>query len=132
MNLANAVLIPFILILVSVVVFRELRYVFRKRASEKWPTLHARIESVIVRSGRASIRPELKLTYAYFVDGIRHTGVFFLLAGDNRKWGEGIHQVLTGMNIAIRYDAHHPGISFLSDSQMMGKRVMQGPSWTFR
>jgi hypothetical protein len=133
MNLTDAFLIPFILILLSVIIFRELRYVFRKRASEKWPSLQASIESVTVGSGRAaSVLPELKLTYAYFVNGIRYTGFFFLLAGDNRKWGKELRQDLAGKSIVVRYDTRDPRISFLSDSRIMGKRVMQGPSWTLR
>ena len=63
MNLADAILLPVILILLSVMVFRDLHYTFRKRASEKWPSLQARIESVTVGCGRAaSFLPELKLT----------------------------------------------------------------------
>ena len=130
MKPANAILNTFYLILFSILVFSDLRYRFRKRASKKWPSLQARIESVTVRSGRASaLFPELKLTYAYFVDGIRYTGFFFLYARDDRKW---FHQDLTGKSIVIRYDTRRPGISFLSDTRIWGKRVMQGPYLTQR
>jgi hypothetical protein len=130
MNLANAILNTFYVILLSVLAFNDLRYTFRKRASKKWPSLQARIESVTVGGGRASaLFPELKLTYAYFVDGIRYTGFFFLYARDNRKW---FHQDLTGKSIVIRYDTRHPGISFLSDNRIWGKRVIQGPYWAQR
>lgn len=133
MNLADAIVLGFVVILISVIALGELRYMFRKHASEKWPTMQATIESVTVRPGRAlSFLPELKLTYAYFVDGVRYCGFFFLLAGRNRKCGEGFHQDLTGKSIVIRYNTRHPGISFLSDARIMGKRVMQGPSWTLR
>jgi hypothetical protein len=52
MNLADAILLPFILLVMSVIVFRDLRYMFRKGASEKWPKTEATIESTTTVSRR--------------------------------------------------------------------------------
>src|ERR1700731_1258051 len=44
-ELSRSILLPFILLVMSVIVFRDLRYMFRKRASENWPKTEATIES---------------------------------------------------------------------------------------
>jgi hypothetical protein len=136
MNLADAILLPFILIIVSVIVFRDLRYMFRRRASENWPKTEATIESAAaVRRRLGSPLQGLLVrrawfTYIYCVSGIQYTGFFVLITG-NKKSGEGLQQALAGKRVVIRYDPRNPKVSFLSDAQLMGKSVHQDPRWTY-
>jgi hypothetical protein len=136
MNLADAILLPIVLIGLSVMVFLDLRYTFRKRASENWPSMEATIESATV-GGRGPMLALPRLIYrvyfrySYCVNGIAYVGCFFLLAGD-KKSGEALQQALTGKKVVAKYDSRHPEVSFLSDQQFMGKRIMQGPGWTYR
>ncbi len=136
MNLADAILIPIILIGLSYVVFHDLRYTLRKRASKNWPSVEATIESGIVGfrgplSALPSFLYRVHFTYSYRVNGLHHSGRFFLLA-DSRKSGEKFRQALAGKSILAKYDSRRPGVSLLIDREMMGKHVMQGPSWTYR
>jgi Protein of unknown function (DUF3592) len=136
MNLADAILLPFVLLIMSVIVFRDLRYMFRKRASENWPKTEATIESVTTVRRRLGLPVQGLLihrawfTYIYSVSGIQYTGFFVLITG-NKKAGEGLQQALAGKRVVIRYDTCNPGISFLSDTQLMGKPVHQDPRWTY-
>ena len=136
MNLADAILLPFVLIVVSVIVFRDLRYMFRKRASENWPKTEGTIENApTVRRRLGSPLQGLLIhrawfTYIYCVSGIQYTGFFVLITG-NKKAGEGLQQALAGKRIGIRYDTCNPGVSFLSDTRLMGKPVHQDPRCTY-
>ena len=133
MNLVDAIFLAIMLLLMSVIVFRDFRYTFRKRASEKWPTMQATIESATVRRGGPALyfflMYRVYFTYSYCVNDIRYTGLFVLVA-DNKKSGEGLQQALAGKRVLIRYDTRHPGVSFLFDQRMIGKRIMQHPLWT--
>jgi hypothetical protein len=124
MSLADAILLIFGLIVVvdvSVIVFRDLRYMFRKRASENWPTTEATIESAATVHRRLGSALQGLLiyrawfTYIYCVSGIQYTGFFVLITG-NKKSGERLQQALAGKRIVIRYDTCNPGVSFLSDT----------------
>jgi hypothetical protein len=136
MNLANAILLPIALILVSVIVFRDLRYLFRKRASENWPKTEATIESAT--AGRRRLGSPLQgllihrawFTYIYSVSSIQYMGFFVIITG-NKKSGEELQQALAGKRVVIRYDPSNPGVSFLSDTRLMGKPVHQDPRWTY-
>jgi hypothetical protein len=136
MTLANAILLPFVLIVVSVIVFRDLRYMFRKRASENWPKTEATIESATTVRRRLGSTLQGRLihrawfTYIYCASGIQYTGFFVLITG-NKKSGEGLQQALAGKKIVIRYDTCNPGVSFLLDTRLMGKPVHQDPRWTY-
>jgi hypothetical protein len=135
-SLVDAILLPIIVVGLSYMVFRDLRYTFRKRASQNWPSVEATIDSGIVGfKGPLSALPSLlyrvHFTYSYNVGGARHSGHFFLLA-DSRKSGEEFRQALAGKKILAKYDSRQPAVSLLIDQEMMGRRVMQGPSWTYR
>jgi hypothetical protein len=102
MNLADAILLIFGLIVVvnvSVIVFRDLRYMFRKRASENWPKTEATIESAATVHRRLGSTLQGLLiyrawfTYIYCVSGIPYTGFFVLITG-NKKSGERLQQAL--------------------------------------
>jgi hypothetical protein len=116
MNLADAIFGLIIVIAVSVTVFRDLRYMFRKRASENWPKTEATIESATTVRRRLGARLQGLLlyrawfTYIYCVNGIQYTGFFVLITG-NKKSGEGLQQALAGKRIVIRYDPCNPGVS---------------------
>jgi hypothetical protein len=136
MNLANVVLIVIVLIGLSYMVFYDLRYTLRKRASKNWPCVEATIDSGIVGfRGPLSALPSLlyrvHFTYSYRVNRLQYSGRFFLLAG-SKKSGEEFRQALAGKSVLAKYDSRRPGVSLLNDREMMGERVMQGPSWTYR
>jgi hypothetical protein len=65
------------------------------------------------------------------VNGLQHTGHFDLLAGNTISVEE-LRQSVVGQKILVRYDISHLDVSFLSDAQILGKRVLQGPIWTYR
>jgi hypothetical protein len=136
MNLVDAILLPIMLIGLSYVVFHDLRYTIRKRASKNWPSVEATIDSGVVGfQGPLSSLPSfvyrVHFTYSYRVNGFQYSGRFFLLAG-SRKAGQEFRQALAGKSFLVRYDSRQPGVSLLVDREMKGKRVMQGPSWTYR
>lgn len=129
MNLADAIFLPIVLIVLSIMIFRDLRFTFRKRASEKWPAIEAVIEAGEV--GLRGLLCRVHFTYSYEVNGQRRTGRFSLLTGSNRS-ALALRQALVGKKTSARYDARDPDFSLLSEHQFMGRRVMQGPSWTYR
>lgn len=134
MSLGDAILLPIIFAVLGVMVFRDLRYTLRKRASRNWPTVEAVIEAGDIGPRAISFLPRLLyrvyFTYSYRVSDVKCTGRFCLLAG-SKQAAETLKQALTGKGTVVRYDVRDPGISLLSDHQMMGKRVMQGPPWTY-
>jgi hypothetical protein len=117
-------------------VFADLRYTLRRRASKNWPTTAATIESGIVGfrgplSGLPRILYRVHFTYSYCVGGLKHGGRFFLLV-NSKDAGEELKQELIGRNVLVKFDDGKPGIALLTDEELLGKRVMQGPSWTYR
>jgi hypothetical protein len=70
-------------------------------------------------------------TYSYCVGGLKHSGRFFLLA-NNKNSGDELLRNLVGRNVLAKYDDRKPGVALLIDQELVGKRVMQGPSWTYR
>jgi hypothetical protein len=136
MNLADAILLPIVLIGLSYMVFCDLRYTFRKRASKNWPSVEATIDSGIVGfrgplSALPSFLYRVHFNYSYRVNGLPYSGRFFLLV-KGRKAGDKFQQALVGKGIHVKHDSRQPGVSLLIDRELMGKRVMQGPSWTYR
>lgn len=122
--------------LISYMVFVDLRYTLRRRRSRNWPTTAGTIDSGIVGfrgplSGLPRILYRVHFTYSYHVNGLQHSGRFFLLT-NGRKAGEDIRQTLMGRSVLVRYDDRNPEVAMLMDEQFAGKRVMQGPSWTYR
>ena len=123
-------------ILIPYMVFADLRYTFRKRRSKNWPTTAAKIDSGVVGfqgplSRLPSILHRVHFTYSYSVCGSQHTGRFYVLVG-NRKIGEELRQKLVGRSVPIKYDDRKPQVALLMDEVLAGKRIMQGPSWTYR
>jgi hypothetical protein len=49
----------------------------------------------------------------------------------NKKSAEELRQKLVGQSILVAYKLTKPDITFLVDRELMGKRVMQGPSGTY-
>jgi hypothetical protein len=123
-------------ILIPYMVFADVRYTFRKRRSKNWPTTAAKIDNGVVGlrgplSGLPSILHRVHFTYSYSINGLQHTGRFYVLVGD-RKIGEKLRQKLVGRSVPIKYDDRKPQVALLMDEALAGKRVMQGPSWTYR
>ena len=136
MNLVDAILLPIILIGISYMVFADVRHTLRRRASKNWPTTAATIDSGVVGfrgplSGLPSILHRVHFTYSYCVGGLKHSGRFFLLV-NSKNVGEELRQELVGRNVPVKYDDRKPGVALLIDQELAGKRVMQGPSWTYR
>lgn len=71
------------------------------------------------------------LTYSYNMHGLQYMGQFYVLA-QGKTSAEALQQAFVGKKVSVRYNDRHPEISFLFDLTIMGKRVMQGPSWTYR
>jgi hypothetical protein len=136
MNFVDAILLPIILIGISYMVFADARYTLRRRASKNWPTTEATIDSGIVGfrgplSGLPSILYRVHFTYSYCVGGLKRNGRFFLLV-QGKNAGEELRRELMGRNVLVKYDDRKPGVALLIDQELAGKRVMQGPSWTYR
>ena len=122
--------------LIAYMIYADLRYTLRKRASKNWPTTEATIDSGIVGfrgplSGLPRILYRVHFTYSYKVSGSQHVGRFFLLA-NGKSTGESLRQELMGRRVLVKFDDRKPGVAILIDSELAGKRVMQGPSWTYR
>jgi Protein of unknown function (DUF3592) len=125
----NAILLAFAVILVGFMVFQDLRFTIRKRASKNWPAIEATIDSSSL--GPQGLLHRVHFTYSYRVNGSNCTGRFDLLAGNTISVKE-LQQSVVGKKVAVRYDVRHLEISFLSDREIAGRRVMQGPIWTYR
>lgn len=110
-------------------VFFDLRHTFRKRASKDWPTIEATIDSSNL--GPQGLLHRVHFTYSYRVTGLHYTGHFDLLAGNTISVKE-LQQSVVGKKVFVRYDIHQVGDSFLADELIVGRRVLQGPIWTYR
>jgi hypothetical protein len=124
------------MILVSYMVFAEMRYMLRRRASKNWPSTEATIDNGIVGfrgplSGLPRILYRVQFSYSYSVRGLKHNGHFFLLV-NSKIAGEELRQGLVGRNVLAKYNDRRPGVALLIDQELVGKRVMQGPSWSYR
>jgi hypothetical protein len=135
-SLAIAVIQLLTMILCSYMVFADVRYTLRRRASKNWPTTAATIDSGIVGfrgplSGLPRILYRVHFTYSYCVGGLKHNGRFFLLV-QGKNAGEELRQKLVGRNVLVKYDDRKPEVALLIDQELVGKRVVQGPAWTYR
>jgi len=135
-SLAIAVVQLLTMLLVSYMIFADVRYTLRKRASKDWPTTAAKIDSGVVGfRGPLSSLPRIlyrvHFTYSYCVGGLKHSGRFFLLV-NSKNSGEELLRNLIGREALAKYDGRKPGVALLIDQELVGKRVMQGPSWTYR
>jgi len=124
------------MVLVSYMIFADVRYTLRRRASKNWPTTAAEVDSGVVGfRGPLSRLPRIlyrvHFTYSYCVGGLKHSGRFFLLA-NSKNSGDELVRNLVGRNVLAKYDDRKPGVALLIDQELVGKRVMQGPSWTYR
>jgi hypothetical protein len=116
--------------------FVDARYTLRRRASKNWPATAATIDSGIVGSSGPlaslpSILYRVHFTYSYQVNGLQHSGRFFCLTQGKQR-GEELRRALVGKSVSVRYDVRKPEVALLVDDELAGKRVMQGPSWTYR
>ena len=135
-NLVRWALYAVTSILISYMVFADLRYTFRKRRSASWPVTGARIDGGVVGfrgplSGLPRVLYRVHFTYSYQVRGSLHHGSFCLLAGSQTE-GDELRQTLVGRSVPIKYDDRKPQVALLMDAALAGKRIMQGPSWTCR
>lgn len=135
-SLASWVLNVFTILLICYMVFADMRYTIRMRARKNWPATSATIDGGIVGfrgllSSLPSVLHRVHFTYKYRVDGLQHDGRFFLFV-NSKKTGEEILKKLVGRSVPVKYDDRKPEIALLMDRELAGKRVMQGPSWTYR
>ena len=133
-SLAIAAIQLFTMILISYMVFADVRYMLRRRASKNWPTTAATIARCMVGfrgplSGLPRVLYRAHFTYSYCVDGLKYNGRFFLLV-NSKNAGEELRRELVGKNVLVKYDNRKPGVALLIDQELAEKRVMQGPSWT--
>jgi hypothetical protein len=99
---------------VSAWLFRQLRFLFHRFGSYKWPSVPATVQKGslgTVAVGR-SWHAASFLGYEYLVEGVRYTG-FFVLYGDKELVGQ-LNESLAGKSIQIRYDPTDLGSSFLA------------------
>jgi hypothetical protein len=123
------------LVVFFVFVLIDARYTFRRRASKNWPATTAMIRSGIVgfRGPFAWIPRVLyrvHFTYSYSVNGIEYSGRFFCLTRGKER-GETLCQALVGKSVPVKYNDQKPEVALLTEDELAGKRVMQGPSWTY-
>jgi Protein of unknown function (DUF3592) len=135
MNSAYVAVGLFGMILVSCMVFADLRYTLRRLRSKKWPTTVGRIDEAMVGfrgpfSRLPRILYRLHFTYSYRVDGLQPTGRFFLLSRGKHS-GQELRRALVGQSVLVKYDHRKPGTALLVDNEMAGKRVIQGPGFTY-
>jgi|SRR5882762_3882781 len=135
-SLAIAAIQLLTMILISYMVFVDVRYTLRRRASKNWPTAAATIDSGIIGfrgpfSGLPRILYRVHFSYSYCVGGLKQNGRFFLLV-NSKNGGEELRRELVGRNVLVKYDNRKPGVALLIDEELAKKRVMQGPSWTYR
>ncbi len=94
--------------------FWQLRFLFRRYRSYKWPSVPAIIQKgsmTTIVIGREKSHASF-LGYEYLVEGVRYTG-FFALYGDKELVGQ-LNESLAGKAIQIRYDPADLGSSFLA------------------
>jgi hypothetical protein len=124
------------MILVSYMIFADLRYTLRKRASKNWPTTLATIDSARVGfrgpfSGIPRIFYRVHFIYSYEAGGSKRNGRFFILVR-SKEGGEDLERAVVGRKVIIKYDDRNPNVALLVDRELAGKRIVQGPSWTYR
>lgn len=127
--LINVVLSASILFIASFMVFNDVRFTIRKRASKSWPTIDATVDGSTV--GPQGLLHRVHFTYSYQVEGFRYTGRFDLLAGNTISVEE-LQRSVVGNKIFAAYDSRHPQTSFLTNEHISGRRVLQGPIWSYR
>lgn len=110
MTLVNGVLSAFSVILVVFMLFHDLRFTIRKRASKNWPTIEATIDSSHV--GPQGLLHKVHFTYSYLVNGLPYKGHFDLLAGNTISVKE-LQQSVVGKKALVKYDIQHLGVSLL-------------------
>jgi hypothetical protein len=118
MTLVNAVLSALAAILVSFMVFHDLRFTIRQRASKNWPGIEATIDSSHL--GPQGLLHRVHFTYSYLVNGLPYRSQFDLLAGNTISVKE-LQQSVVGKKVLVKYDIQHMGVSFLSDEQIVGR-----------
>lgn len=108
------------------------RHGVAKRNSQQWPSVSATIETGEILRGGPSIYQALLyrtlLGYSYSVDGLRCSGLFVLIA-DDQAIAESLRKQLVGRAILVRYDPARPGVSFVVESELLDRQVIQNPLW---
>jgi hypothetical protein len=70
-------------------------------------------------------------TYSYQVNGSDYTGQFDLLAGNTISVKD-LQQSMVRKRLEVKYHILRPEVSLISEEQVVGRRVLQGPIWTYR
>jgi hypothetical protein len=126
-TLDDAIVLLFGGVLWTLMALPDIRYTLRRRASRKWPAVEGVIDTGL--AGQAGLIRRVHFTYAYRVDGLAHTGRFYMLS--NKESAEPLRHALVGKKTTVRYNPRRPSSSLLSDDHILGKRAMQGPSWSY-
>jgi hypothetical protein len=121
-------LVLFLVLLLILGGFVQIRYFLLRSRSKHWPVIDATLQRGCIGKISKGAIPTAFVGYAYIVQGVRYAG-FFALCGDDdlvRK----LNDRLAGGTIQIRYDPTAPSVSFLVneyDSRFDGLEASQNP-----
>lgn len=113
--------------------FVQLRGLFKRFSSRRWPTAEATVQKGAV--GRVSgVRGSWTygsfFGYAFAVQGVSYMGLF-LVVGDQEQVSA-LQNVLVGMPLSVRYKPSDPSVSVvedLYDPRFRGLNATQDPEW---
>jgi hypothetical protein len=110
----------------------QVRHQLRMWRSQGWPTVHGTVQKGEVLhsgGGRASFLPFRSLLgYAFTVNGRPYWGLF-VLAAEDMQTAEKLQKQTEGMAVSVQYDPKKPEISFLVERELLGRRIVQDPTW---
>jgi hypothetical protein len=110
----------------------QVRHQLRMWRSQSWPTVHGTVQKGEVLhsgGGRASFLPFRSLLgYAFTVNGHPYWGLF-VLAAEDMQAAEKLQKQADGIAVTVQYDPKKPDISFLVERELLGRRIVQDPTW---
>jgi hypothetical protein len=124
-------------ILLAVVAWTIVRARYQSQQSGNWPVVEGTIQSgeAIVRDSHNSNSCEPRLPSHGFrlqlergrskLHGSIRLTVYALEAVDVPKW----HQELNARIVMVRYDPRNPAICFLTETELLSRRIYQRPDW---
>ncbi len=100
--------------------------------SRSWSIAHGTVQKgQILHSGPAKYLQlpfRSLLGYSYEVNGNPYWGLFVLPAEDMEA-AEKLQKQAVGKSVTVKYDPKSPEISFLEERELLGRRVVQNPTW---
>jgi hypothetical protein len=105
---------------------------FEKQRSGDWPSVSGKIVKGQVRRGLPARYQffvwRSLLRYSYNVDGSEFSGDLVLTASSEEAALD-LQTQCDGKIVTVHYNPRHPGKSFLAETQLATKQVMQNPWW---